>query len=224
MTATRIAPDNEAEEPTARQEAVLDAVLSLMLEEGDQLTMNAVARRASCSKETLYKWFGDRDGLLTATVQWQAARVRAGRYDRQKLDVATLRDSLKDFAANWLTVISSPTSIALNRLAIGHAASRKSNLGGIVLANGRFAIGERLAPVLEAGREAGLLSFEDTETAFRTFFGLVGRDVQIRLLLGDALKLDKAEIERDAARATDQFLTLYGRAQSSTKLSPAPKA
>jgi AcrR family transcriptional regulator len=208
MTTTPSLP--ETDEPTARQQAVLDAVLSLMVEEGDQLTMTAVARRASCSKETLYKWFGDRDGLLTATVRWQAARVRAGRYDRPTLDIATLRDSLKGFAATWLTVISSPTSIALNRLAIGHAASRKSNLGGIVLANGRFAIGERLRPVLEAGREAGLLVFDDSETAFRSFFGLVGRDVQIRLLLGDTLTLSRDEIERDAARATDQFLTLYG--------------
>ena len=217
MAVTLKTRDGDTDEPTARQEAVLEAVLSLMVEEGDQLTMAAVARRASCSKETLYKWFGDRDGLLTATVQWQAARVRAGAYDRQSLDIATLRDSLKDFAANWLSVIASPTSIALNRLAIGHAASRKSNLGGIVLANGRFAIGERLRPLLEAGREAGLLAFDDPETAFRTFFGLVGRDVQIRLLLGDALSPTAAEIEQDAVRATGQFLALYGRTMAPTK-------
>jgi AcrR family transcriptional regulator len=217
MAATLKTPHSETEEPTARQEAVLEAVLSLMVEEGDRLTMTAVARRASCSKETLYKWFGDRDGLLTATVRWQAARVRAGAYDRQSLDIAALRESLRDFAANWLSVISSPTSIALNRLAIGHAASRKSNLGGIVLANGRFAIGERLRPLLEAGREAGLLAFDDAETAFRTFFGLVGRDVQIRLLLGDALSLSKAEIARDADRATDQFLALHGAARAAPK-------
>lgn len=204
--------------PTARQQAVLDAVLALMVEEGDHLTMSAVARRASCSKETLYKWFGDRDGLLNATVQWQAARVRADNYDRQALDAAKLRKSLRDFAENWLTVITSETSIALNRIGIGHAASGKSNLGGIVLANGRFAIGERLKPVLEAGRDAGLLAFDDAETAFRTLFGLIARDVQIRLLLGDALNLSRAEIERDAARATDQFLALHGRAK------PAPKA
>ena len=50
--------------------------------------MTAVARRASCSKETLYKWFGDRDGLLTATVQWQAAKVRVPQVDRRHLDRA----------------------------------------------------------------------------------------------------------------------------------------
>ena len=98
-------------DPTLRQQAVLDAVLALMVE-GGELTMSAVAKRASCSKETLYKWFGDRDGLLAATVQWQASRVRAGTYDRQRLDAAALRESLAGFAANWLSVISSPTSIA----------------------------------------------------------------------------------------------------------------
>ena len=179
---------------------MLDAVLDLLVEGGDQLTMTDVARRASCSKETLYKWFGDRDGLLAAAVRWQASKVRAGNYDRQKLDAEALRDSLEAFAANWLKVISSRTSIALNRVAVSHAGSAKSNLGKIVLANGRFAIGERLKPLLEAGRAAGLLAFDDAEDAFRTFFGLVGRDVQIRLLLGDPLKLSAAEIERDARR------------------------
>jgi AcrR family transcriptional regulator len=210
----QVQAEMQGEALTARQQAVLDAVLSLMVEKGSGLTMTAVARRASCSKETLYKWFGDRDGLLTATVQWQASKVRAGNYDRQNLDASTLRESLKGFAANWLEVITSPTSIALNRIGISQAASRDGNLGSIVLANGRFAIGERLKPVLDAGREAGLIACDDTEAAFRTLFGLVGRDVQVRLLLGDTLTLSKAEIARDAERAAEQFLTLYGTAQS----------
>lgn len=203
--------DNEnGPEPTERQREVLDVVLALLVEGGDALTMTAVSRRASCSKETLYKWFGGRDGLLTATVRWQASKVRAGNWDRQHLDAEALSESLEAFAANWLTVISSRTSIALNRVAVAHAGSGKSDLGRIVLENGRFAIGERLKPLLDAARDAGLLAFDDTEEAFRTFFGLVGRDVQIRLLLGDGLALSNADIARDAARAVEQFLKLYG--------------
>lgn len=206
-TALATTIDND---PTPRQGEVLDVVLSLMVEGGDKVTMDAVARRASCSKETLYKWFGDREGLLAATVRWQASRVRAGNWDRQKLDADALAESLEAFAANWLAVISSNTSIALNRVAIGQAASKTSDLGRIVLENGRLAIGERLKPLLEAARDGGLISFEDTETAFRTFFGLVGRDVQIRLLLGDTLTLSRADIAADAKRAVRQFLTLFG--------------
>jgi len=211
--------DPGIDEPTPRQGEVLDAVLALLVEGADALTMNAVARRASCSKETLYKWFGDRDGLLTATVKWQAAKVRAGNYDRQKLDATALAASLEAFAANWLTVISSSTSVALNRVAVSDAASSRSNLGAIVLANGRLAIGEQLKPLLDTARDLGLLAFDDTETAFRTFFGLVGRDIQIRLLLGEQLKLSQAEIARDAVRATRQFLALHGAA----KPSPEPR-
>jgi AcrR family transcriptional regulator len=196
---------------TVRQQAVLDAVLALLVEKGaPALTMTAVAQRASCSKETLYKWFGGRDGLLAATVRWQASKVRAAAYDRHHLDAGALRESLETFASGWLEVISSETSIALNRVAIGQSEA----LGGIVMANGRFAIGERLKPLLVDAREAGLLAFDDTEEAFRTFFGLVGRDVQIRLLLGDSLALNDAVIADDARRATDQFLALYGATKS----------
>lgn len=201
---------------STRQGEVLDAVLSLLVEGRAALTMSAVARRASCSKETLYKWFGDRDGLLTATVRWQASKVRAGNWDRQKLDASSLEESLGAFWANWLSVIASRTSIALNRVAMSHAGTAKSNLGAIVLANGRFAIGERLKPLLEAGREAGLLAFDDSEDAFRTYFGLVGRDLQIRLLLGDPIELTEAERTREAARATQQFFALYGARTSPT--------
>jgi len=212
---------DERDALTERQKAVLDAALALMVEQGDGLTMTAVARRASCSKETLYKWFGDRHGLLTATVQWQASKVTVAALDPGRLDLASLRARLEQFAASWLSVISTKTSIALNRLAMAHAGSDRRDpdrdLGAIVLENGRFAIAGRLKPVLEAGRDAGLIAFDDAEAAFRTFFGLVARDVQIRLLLGEKLRLARTEIARDAARATDQFLTLYRSAN------PPPK-
>jgi AcrR family transcriptional regulator len=204
------ATEDERDALTPRQQDVLDAVLRLLVEEGDNLTMTAVARRASCSKETLYKWFGDRDGLLTATVQWQASKVRINPVDQKHLDLQSLTESLEGYARDWLKVISSDTSIALNRVAIGHAGSGKDNLGAIVLENGRFALARRLKPVLDAGKRTGHLAFEDAETAFRTFFGLVGRDVQIRLLLGDWPGLTEAAIAEDAARATRQFLALYG--------------
>jgi len=194
---------------TPRQQAVLTAALDLLVEGGDRLTMTAVARRASCSKETLYKWFGDRDGLLTATVQWQAAKVRMPVVDRKHLDGAALRDSVEQFARDLLGTLAGEISVTLNRLAVTHAGEEKHGLGAIVLENGPLAIRRRLKPVLEAGREARLLKFDSSEEAFRTFFGLVVRDTQIRLLLGDGT-LKKTNIEADAKAATVQFFELYG--------------
>jgi len=198
-----------SDELTPRQQVVLTAALDLLVEAGDGLTMTAVARRASCSKETLYKWFGDREGLLTATVQWQAAKVRIPAVDRRTLDPGSLKASIQQFGRDLLGTIAGTTSVTLNRLAVSHAADDEG-LGAIVLENGRFSMGKRLKPLLEAGRDARLLRFENSELAFRTFFGLVVRDVQIRLLLGESLSLTPKEIEQDAERATEQFLQLYG--------------
>ncbi|MDB5558733.1 MAG: transcriptional regulator, TetR family [Enterovirga sp.] len=197
-------------ELTERQGEVLDAALALLKEKGEAPTMNAVAERASCSKETLYKWFGGRDGLLTATVQRQAAQVRALPVPDRGLDAEALQASLVAFARNWLRTITGETSVALNRLAIGEAGIEGRGLGRIVLDNGPRAMQGRLEPLLAAGREAGLLDFADSEDAFRVFFGLVVRDTQIRLLLGDGERPTEAEIDSRAVQAAAQFFALFG--------------
>jgi AcrR family transcriptional regulator len=193
-----------------RQGEVLDAALSLLVSSGSGLTMAAVARRANCSKETLYKWFGGRDGLLTATVQRQASKVRAVPAGEEELDAMLLAERLRLFATDWLTVIAGSTSIALNRLAVGHAGTDKRDLGAVVLENGPVAMGRRLAPLLDEGRRRGLLSYEDRDTAFHTFFGLVVRDLQIRLLLGERPVPSHEELAGQARRASEQFMALYG--------------
>lgn len=198
---------------TPRQQQVLTAALEILVETGDALTMTAVARRARCSKETLYNWFGGRDGLLTATVQWQAAKVRVPAVSAASLDRATLRASLNEFARDLLTTISGEVSITLNRLSITHARPAGAGLGAIMLEHGPAAIRRRAAPLLEAGREAGLLKFDSAEDAYRTFFGLVVRDLQIRLLLGEPVRMQAPDISTMAATATDQFFTLYSGAR-----------
>ncbi|WP_420408854.1 TetR/AcrR family transcriptional regulator C-terminal domain-containing protein [Hoeflea sp.] len=196
---------------TERQREVLDAVLKLMVARGDGFSVAAVARAARCSKETLYKWFGDRDGLLTATVRWQASKVRMPKLPSGGLDRSGLEKALRGFAVSWLSVITGDLSIALNRAAVSHAGSAESRLGAIVLTNGPFAMQRRLEPLFEAGRAAGLLAFDDAGSAFRSFFGLVVADTQIRVLLGEDHRPDAAKIEAMSAHAAKQFLTLYGR-------------
>ena len=200
----------DGSEISERRGQVLEAALNLLVSLGDKWTMTAVAKAASCSKETLYNWFGDREGLLVATVQWQAAKVQMPDVDMDNLDRASLVSSVEQFGRNLLRVLTSETSVALNRVAISRARSAESDLGMIVLQNGRFAMGRRLKPLFEAGKREGILQFEDSETVYRCFFGLLLRDTQIRLLLGDDLTKSPDEIAQQAAIATAQFFKLYG--------------
>ena len=130
---------------------------------------------------------------------------------QDRLTRESLEAALTGFAASWLTVITGDLSIALNRAAVAHAGSGKSRLGEIVLTNGPFAMKRRIEPLLEAGSAAGLLDFADVTDAFRSFFGLVVADTQIRLLLGEASHPGEAEIINLSAQAVTKFLRLYGR-------------
>lgn len=191
--------------PSQREQEVLSTVLDLMVEQGDAFSMAEVARRASCSKETLYRWYGDRDGLLTATVKWQASKVAMPVLDEAQPTIATFKKALTDFARSWLTVLTGEISIALNRLAISHAGNRKSGLGDIVLRNGPLGMKERLGNLFEVGRCNGFISLADDE-AFRLFFGLVVADTQVRALLGENAKPTETSINEWAAQASDRFL------------------
>ncbi len=196
--------------PTAREQEVLSVVLDLMVEEGDGFSMASVARRASCSKETLYRWYGDRDGLLTATVQWQAAKVIMPKLDEGDVTLDAFRQTLEAFAKSWLTVLTGDVSIALNRLAVSHAGNGKTNLGQIVLENGPLAMRERLLPIFSIGAKNGFIK-EAGEAGFRLFFGLVIAEAQIRALLGEPQKPSAKQIQKFAKDAVEKFLILCGK-------------
>ena len=196
---------------TDRQSAVLDSALGLLVEGGERaLTTAGVARAANCSKESLYKWFGDRDGLLSAMIGHQAGKVRTVEVDSASLDIDLLRGHLAAFARDLLAVLSGDVSLALNRLAIGQASREGSKLGRMLQERGRRQIGRRAASLLEAGRAAGLIAFADADEAYATLYGLVVSDLHLRMLLGEDAGPLKKEFAGRAERAIAAFLALYG--------------
>ena len=180
---------------------MLEAALGLLVEGGERaLTTAGVARAANCSKESLYKWFGDRDGLLSAMVAFQASKVRTfgeatcRRRARRSGRISSL------FARDLLEVLSGEVSLALNRLAIGKASREDAALGQLVLQRGRRTIGIRAGAFLDAGRRQGFIAYEEREAAFGALYGLIVGDLHVRLLLGEALGEEESRL-RGACRA-----------------------
>ena len=67
----------------------------------------------------------------------------------------------------------------------------------------------RLLNIFDVCINSGFLS-GNPQKMFRTFFGLVLADTQIRLLLGDKPDLDRAAIKEFSEEAVEQFLQLFG--------------
>jgi AcrR family transcriptional regulator len=203
-------PAEPQEALSPRQTEVLERALALLVEGGEKaLTTAGVARAANCSKESLYKWFGDRDGLIAAVVTHQAGKVGVRAAPSARTDRAAFRSSLVAFAADLRRVLAGEVSIALNRVAIGQAGGGGGELGRLVLERGRRPIEVRISALLEAGRAAGHVAFDDVREAYRTLYGLAVRDMHVRLLLGDALGPSERDHGREAERAVDQFLRLH---------------
>lgn len=205
-----------AAEFSPRQSAVLAEALRLLVDGGDKaLTTAGLARAANCSKESLYKWFGDRDGLLSAMISYQASKVRTFERAGERLTPQMLADHLQVFARDLLDVLAGDISLALNRLAIGQTSRDGSKLGQMLLERGRRQIDRRARALLDAGRRDGLLRFEDGEDAYRTLYGLIVSDLHVRLLLGEKPQPNKFDAR--AHKAVTAFLVLYG----TDKTSPA---
>jgi AcrR family transcriptional regulator len=191
-----------------RQIAVLDQALRLLVEGGDRaLTTSGLARAANCSKESLYKWFGDRDGLLAAMIAYQASKVRTAEKAGERLTEEVLRHHLDLFARDLLEVLAGDVSLALNRLAIGQTSRDGSKLGKLLVEHGRRQIDRRAMALMEAGKRAGLLRFDNADHAYHTLYGLIVSDLHVRMLLGEPGLKDNA---RQAERAVEAFLTLHG--------------
>lgn len=190
-------------ERAAREASILAAAQTALVELGaEHVTMLDVARRAGASKQTLYSWFGDRDGLLTAIIRHNADQTAATiehALDSDADPVATLTG----FAVGLLTLLTRPESIALNRAAMSSPA-----LAAELLASGRYRVGPIVERYLAELDSRGQLAIDDPSDAFTVLYGNVVRDTQIVVLLGAAPPSEPA-IRRRAQRAVDDFVNRY---------------
>lgn len=186
-----------------RRLEVIEAALAELVEHGvAAATMASIAKRAGASKETLYSWFENRDGLVAALIRHNADTSAARVQEALAGGEASLA-TLTGFGGNLLRLLTSPSSIALNR-----AAMTIPSLADELLASGRHRVGPIVEAYLTRLDTAGLIGIDDPAKAFETFYGLVIRDTQIRCLLGEPAP-DSAAVEERAAAATAQFVALH---------------
>lgn len=191
-----------------RRREVLSAALEVIADRGfERTTMQAIAERAGASKETLYSWFGGREGVAAALVETNAdtsaERVIAA-LGAMPASREEMRAVLVGYATSLLTLLTTSESVALNR-----AAMASPTLGAALLASGRHRVGPIVEDFLTRLDHAELLRAPDPVEAFRVLYGLVVQDTQIRVLLGEPPPSAET-IAADTAAAVDRFLALHG--------------
>lgn len=181
---------------------MLDAAAAELVDLGyESVTMLGIARRAGASKETLYSWFGNKEGLLQALIEREVADAAAALGAALRPD-AIPRRALIDGAQAMLKRATGDASVALRRAAVTSAA-----LGTFALTLERAHIDPIIDGYMARLAQLGHYLIPDSGTAHRLFRSLVTADLELRILLGQESPSEN-ELQARATTGVERFLSL----------------
>lgn len=154
----------------ARDLRVFDAVRELLARHGMQLSMDAVAQRAGCSKQTLYSRYGSKQELMRKVVERHVRRATAG---LRALRGDDLRGSLLQFATDYLEHFNQPHVAQACRLISADAAQFPDQARSLYR-NGAGALTSQLAEWLEAACVRGQLRHDDPHFMAELLISMIG--------------------------------------------------
>lgn len=189
----------------AKAEALLAAAGEVMSERGFGAPVEAIAKRAGVSKQTLYNHFGGKAGLLRALIRRRVDEVTAPLADSKTEPEPEAR--LAAFAIEMMEATLAPANISLTRVAIQGAADMP-DLAQAMHEAGGAVTRARLAEFLKAETAAGRLDVDDPEEAAELFGGMMAVR-QIRALLGLPVETDRATIKHLASVIAHRFVAAY---------------
>lgn len=192
-----------------RSAEIEEAAYDLLAERGYAgMSMLEVAKRARASNETLYKWYGDKPGLIRALVTRNASEAKALLNGAISGD-APLRATLSKFGPLLLGLILGDRAVALNRAA---AADTTGALGAALSEAGRGTVIPLLVQVFERARARGEIGRADPGESATLYLDLLIGDQQIRRVAGGEPKPNRDTIERRGRRALELTFRLLGSA------------
>ncbi|RWC55715.1 MAG: TetR/AcrR family transcriptional regulator [Mesorhizobium sp.] len=167
-------------------------------------SMLSIAKLAKASNETLYRWYGDKNGLFKTMVDSNA------RTTKEALQAA-IRDgtdpvaALRHVAPILLSMLLGQQAISLNRAA---AADESGELGRAIAAGGRDSVFPLIETLMRRGLESGALATPSASTATEWFLSLLIGDLQIRRINRTLPLLSDADVRARASAAIDAFRKL----------------
>ena len=191
----------------ARRETILKAGIEVFLEYGCvSASVDEIVRRAGGSKRTVYKYFGNKEGLFAAIVASLAAQMLSPLEE----DIAgdgDLRETLESLGEAYLNVLLREDSLAIFRTVVSEGV-RYPELAMTFFLNGPNAAVTRLSSYFDTQVSNGSLQLDDTHAAARQYFGMIRSDLHMRASLGLALPAEDV-ISQEVKLAVAMFIREY---------------
>jgi AcrR family transcriptional regulator len=199
----------ETEAKRDRRLRIEEAAYSVLQAKGYKGTsMLAVAKKAGCSNETLYRWYGNKQTLFTSLVVANAATIK----DQIEQSIQTDGDTIEELrllGSRLLQMVTSRKAVALNRAAAGDVYHTKT-LGKAIAEGGKDVVAPLIGKLIENGLQRGLLQGATAQHIGQIYIALLIADIQIQRVIGVIPELSTQECEDRANNACAVIQKLFG--------------
>jgi AcrR family transcriptional regulator len=190
----------------AKTEAILDAAVEVIGQRGLGAPMEAIAKRAGVSKQTVYNHYGSKAELMRALMQRRVESITAPLRDPGAVDNPT--ETLEAYALSLLETVITNKSYSMMRV-IMLGAGEMPDVAQEVYEAGPASARRQLAAFLKAETELGRMKVEDFDQAAELFSGMVMGQSQMRSLLRLPSNKTPDEYRRLAREAAERFMRAY---------------
>lgn len=197
----------------ATRARILEAALEAFVTEGYTGTStDQVAARASASKQTVYKYFGDKPGLFRAVAVDITGRARDAVADLKVDTFSEAEEVVRAVARLLVTVTLDDRVQRIRRLVIAEAA-RFPDVGQAYYEGAFMRVLGSVADVLQAAADRGWLHLhDDAKLAADHLAGLLlWLPVNRVMMTGQRYPVSPREINAIVEPAVRVFLAAYGR-------------
>ena len=194
--------------PSTKRDAIIEAATACFLANGFGATsMDKVAAAAGVAKQTLYHYFGNKNGLFEATLRHVTGQVTHVLFDHQPLDRGPA-ETLRRFGRDVLEMTLRPQSVAFMRLLITEAGKHREVIETLFRQT-LDGVSNTLADYLSKQADHNRLRFDDPNHAARMFLGSLTGEIRLRALLGAPPFITPTEREKHLNATVDAFLRAF---------------
>ncbi len=191
-----------------KRQLILDAATALFLEKGLQgASMDAVAREAGVSKQTVYSHFQNKDALYSACIK---VKVASYGFDESGFsEVGEPCETLFVLVKRFMALIFDPEVVAMHRIVMAEAASHP-RIASLFYESGPGATHAAVEAFLQRLVERGVLRVHDTRYAANQLLNMAFGHFNLQLQFGLIQQVPEAELDAHLRRVVEDFWVLYG--------------
>ena len=191
-----------------KHRSILMAARCLFLRQGFQGTsMDAVAREAGVSKQTVYGHFNNKEELFRACIK---SKIVSYGFDDERLSVgADRRETLLLLVKGFMDLMFDPEVVAMHRVVAGEAQVYPQ-IALLFFESGPAAVKRAVGQCLARMVDNGGLQIQDIEYASWLLLNMAFGAFHIRLQFGLIDRVADCELEAHLQRVVDDFLRLFG--------------